>query len=164
MTTVDTAKVTDHRPLHFNTIDDLLVEIDRIVAAERSGTLRWCGNWTPGQVFGHLATWINYGYVGFPRRATPPWFIRPILRMKVKKYLRDGMPRGIKIPGIKEGTFGTEPLTTQEGAQRLEAALMRLKNREPVRHYSPAFGEMPHEQHIAFQLRHAELHLGYLHC
>ena len=161
MTTVNTATVGGYRKLTFNSVDELLAEIDRIIAADRASALRRCGNWTAGQIFGHLAAWINYGWEGYPGR-TPPWFIRFILRRMKIKYLRDGMRRGVRIPRVKEGTFGLEPLSTEEGAQRLRQALARLKNREPVKFDSPAFGKMSDEERVRFQLRHAELHLGYL--
>lgn len=35
-----------------------------------------------------------------------------------------------------------------------------MKNREPIKFHSPAFGEMQLDERIAFQLRHAECHLG----
>ena len=159
-TAVDTAKVQDHRKLHFNTIDDVRGEIDRLVAAERAGKLRRSGNWTAGQVFGHLATWINYGYEGFPMRV--PWFIRLILRWKVRSHIKDGMPTGVRIPNVAGGTYGTEPLETEEGAQRLRAALKRLST-EPFKYDSPAFGKLPEADRIALNLRHAELHMGFLH-
>jgi hypothetical protein len=159
---IDTAKVTDHRRVRFNSIEDVLADIDRIVAAEQAGKLRCTGNWTAGQVFNHLASWINFAYEGYPGKG-PPWFIRIILKMKKKQYLRDGMRRGVRIPGVKDGTFATDALSTQEGAQRLRAALLRMKNRDPVRFESPAFGAMEHDERIAFQCRHAELHMGYLH-
>jgi hypothetical protein len=44
------------RALHFDTLGDVLRDVDRIVAAERAGTLRRTGNWTVGQTLGHLAT------------------------------------------------------------------------------------------------------------
>lgn len=161
MSTIDTSKA-ERRRLQFRSIDDVLAEIDRIVEAERKGTLRTTGNWTAGQVFNHLATWINYGYEGFPSGANPPWFIKLILKPMKKKYLRDGMRPGVKIPRVKDGTFGTEPMGTAEGAAKLKKALAALKNREPVKFHSPAFGAMPDNERVAFQLRHAELHLGFL--
>jgi hypothetical protein len=163
MPTIDTATTAEHRTLRFLSIDDLLAEIDRIVESERADTLRRTGNWTAGQIFGHLAAWINFGYEGFPKGAHPPFFIRWILKRKKQQYLRESMRRGVRIPRAIEGTFGTEVHSTEEGAKRLRGALARLKNREPVKFHSPAFGEMPHDERVAFQLRHAELHLGYLH-
>jgi hypothetical protein len=159
---VNTSKVTDRRSLRFNSIGELAVEVDRLAAAERTGKLRRNGNWTLGQICGHLAAWINYAYDGFPM-GPPPWLIRVILRSRVKKYLRDGMPAGVRIPKVKNGTFATEPLSVEEGTERLRRAIKRLQSGEPARFDSPAFGKLSDEQRIALNLRHAELHLGFLH-
>ena len=140
-----------------------MAEVERIVAAERLGMVRTTGTWTIGQIFNHLACWINYGYEGFPPGAHPPWFIRFILRRLKRKYLREGMKPGVRIPGAPDGTFGVERLSIDEGADRLRAALLRLKNHDPVKFNSPAFGEMPDDERIKLQLRHAELHLSFIH-
>jgi Protein of unknown function (DUF1569) len=158
--TLDTANVS-RRKLRFASVEEALAEIDRIVDADRGGTLRQLGNWTPGQIMGHLAAWINYGYEGYPVRR-PPWFIRFILRRMVKRYLRDGMPAGQRIPGVENGTTGIEPLGTVDGAERLRRAFTRLQSGEPRTHDSPAFGVMSLEDSIQLSLRHAELHLGFL--
>ena len=149
------------RQLRFATIDDLLGEIDRVMAAHRAGQLRSGGNWTPGQILGHVAAWVEYGYEGYPMKP-PPWFIRVILRWKVKKYLHHGgMPSGVRIPGVKEGTYGTDALSPEEGADRLRRALKRLQSGEPAKYDSPAFGPMSHDDRIQLNLRHAELHLSF---
>ena len=158
---VDTAKVATRRELRFATIDELRAEIDRIEAADQSGTLSQHGNWTAGQIFGHLAAWINYAYDGFPIQP-PPWLIRIILRMQLKRYLKRGFPSGVRIPKVREGTTATEPLSIAEGLQRLRVALQRLESDEPATHASPAFGPMSHADRIQLNLRHAELHLSFL--
>lgn len=156
------AKAIEHRKLRFNAVEDALAEVERIVAAEQVGKLRRSGTWTTGQVFGHVAAWINYAYEGYPL-GKPPWLIRVILKFKLKQYLRDGMPTGVRIPrGPAEGTWGTEVLSTEEGARRLRDALRRL-GREPAKFPSPAFGDMTEEQRVQLNLRHTELHLGFLH-
>lgn len=157
---IDTAKVADRRTLRYRSIEELLADIDKIVAADGAGTLRRTGNWTAGQIFGHLATWICYGWEGYPMK--PPWFISFILHRKKTKYLRDGLPSGVRIPRVEGGTTGTEVLSTHEGATRLRHAVARLQSGEPCKHDS-AFGPMPHEERIQFNLRHAELHLSFLH-
>jgi hypothetical protein len=162
MTTIDTAKVADYRKLRFNSIDELHREINMIVEADHAGRLRRSGNWTAGQIFGHIASWITYAYEGYPMKP-PSLFIRWFLKVKKKTYLRDGMPRGVRIPGVKDGTFATEPLTTDEGARRLREALERLKSGEPPRYHSPAFGPLQPDERVQWQLRHAEEHLGFLH-
>jgi hypothetical protein len=158
---IDTGKVTERRKLRFQSLDELSAEIDRIVKADAAGRLRTTGNWTAGQVFGHLASWINYGWDGYPF-PTPPWFVRFFLKFMRKKYLRDGMPAGVKIPNADHGTYGTEKLTTVEGAERLRMAVRRLKDGEEPLHHSPAFGPMSRDERIALNLRHAELHLSFL--
>jgi hypothetical protein len=157
----DTAKVQDRRKLRFQSIGDLVADLDRIVAAERAGTVRRTGNWTAGQAFGHLAAWINYAYEGFPMKV--PWLIRFLVRRKKATYLKEGMPAGVRIPRVPNGTFGTAVLGTEDGAAQLREALRRLQDREPAKFESPAFGPMSMEERIALNLRHAELHLSFFH-
>src|SRR4030095_3202001 len=114
-TLIDTSNCTPYRTLRFNSIDEVLTEIDRIVASEERGTLKRSGNWSTGQTFGHLAGWMNFSYEGFPKGAHPPWFIRWLIRRQKAKYLRDGMPRGVKIPRLQDGTLSTGDMSTQEG-------------------------------------------------
>lgn len=155
-------KTSEHRTLRFHSIDDALAEADRIAAADRAGSLRTSGNWTAGQVFGHIATWMEYPYDGYPSTVRPPWFVKLILRMMKTKFLRGPLPRGARIPKFPEGTLGTEPLSTDEGLTRLTRALHRLKA-APPHHPNPIFGVLTHDEWIAGNLRHAELHMGYLH-
>jgi len=159
---VDTAKVTDRRPLRFETPQDVRAEVERIVAAERGGALRRSGNWTAGQALGHLATWINLGYEGLPAHVRPPWFIKLLLRFKKASYLRDGLPAGVRLPKVEGGTLGVEPLPLDEGRERLLAAWKRLEAAPPDRP-NVVFGPLTHAEWIALNLRHAELHLGFLH-
>jgi hypothetical protein len=47
------------------------------------------------------------------------WFVKLIVRLKKSKYARDGMFAGLRIPGVENGTYGTEPLSIEDGAARL---------------------------------------------
>lgn len=158
--TIDTSKV-ERRKLRFENLDQLLGEIDRIEQANRSGNLKVVGNWTLGQILSHVAAWIEYGYVGFPVKP-PPFFIRWILKFMKNKYLKSGMPSGVKIPGTKEGTFGQDDVPVDQAFDRLRNNIARLKSGEQAKFDSPAFGPMSHEDRIALNLRHAELHLGFV--
>ena len=158
---IDTGKVSERRRLRFESIDEVLAEIGRIDQADESGRLRRLGNWTPGQILAHIAAWIEYGYEGYPI-SPPPWFVRWILRWQVKKCLRDGMPAGVRIPGAENGTYGIDEMATKDAAARLKNVLLRLKTNEPSEFDSPAFGIMNHEDRIRLNLRHAELHLGFV--
>ena len=158
---IDTKRSASFRHLRLESLDDLLGEVDRIEAAALEGSLVANGNWTAGQILSHLAAWIEYAYVGFPIKA-PPFFIRWALRLQLKKMLDGAMPRGVKIPSVKGGTTGADDAPVQEAAARYRRAIARLKTDEPAPYASPAFGELDDEQRRKLQLRHAELHLGYL--
>lgn len=149
------------RKLRFESIDDCMAEVHRIMEADRSGRLRAMGNWTPGQVLSHVAAWIEYAYEGFPVKPAP-FFVRWIIRLRRKRILEHGMPHGVRIPGLKEGTTGMDDVPVQQAAQRLLAALQRLGSTESANYDSPAFGYLSDADRIRLNLRHAELHLGYL--
>lgn len=152
---------TQRRSLRFNSIDEVAADLAAIAAADRAGTLRAVGNWTPGQVLSHVANWINYAYDGFPLKPAP-WPIRMILRLRLKSMLAGRMPAGARIPGVEGGTAGADRVTAEEGIRRLQRALQRLASNEPAPHDSPGFGKLTDEQRVLLNLRHAELHLSFL--
>lgn len=149
------------RRLRFESIADCKAEIARIVDAQLAGQLRAHGKWSAGQVLAHVAAWIEYGYVGYPI-GKPPFFIRWILRLGLGSMLSKGMSRGVKIPGVKGGTTGADEMPTLAAAERLNKALDRLESGEEPKFDSPAFGSMSKGDRVRLNLRHAELHLGYL--
>ncbi|MBL9031887.1 MAG: DUF1569 domain-containing protein [Phycisphaerae bacterium] len=155
---VDTSKV-QRRSLRFETIAQALAEADRIAAAERAGRLKRLGNWTPGQVFGHLATWVTFAFDGTP--LTPPWIIKVILKMQKNRLLKRGLPAGAKIPDVPGGTLGTEPMSLDEGLARYKSAMQRIDREAPTKPHV-IFGPLTHEEWKQLQLRHSELHLSFL--
>jgi hypothetical protein len=156
---LDTGKVAGRRALRFESIDQVMAEVDRLAGAERAGRLRRLGNWTLGQTLGHLAAWAEYGYTGSPLKV--PFFIRWVLRLRKRKFLYGPMRAGVKIPGVEGGTLATDPVSLDEGLGRFRRVLGRLKAEAPTAP-SPVFGLLTHEESIAMNLRHAELHLGFL--
>lgn len=162
---VNTAKVRvsrdGARELHFADLDSVAAEMDRIASADRERRVKQLGNWDAGTIFGHLATWIDYSFEGFPPDLNPPWIIRFILRFQKHKFMKGPMPRGVKIPGIKSGTFATEAVPLEEGVRHLRRSLERLKREKPTQR-SVLFGELTHDEWIKGTLRHAELHMSYL--
>ena len=131
--------------------------MQRIIEADKAGTLQCTGNWTAGQAFGHLAAWIDYNYVGYPFTVPAP--IRFVARLMKRRLLTRPMRPGIRLPRTEGGTYAIEPLSTDEGARQLHEALNRLDRREPPGHDSPALGTLTADELIELNLRHAELHL-----
>jgi hypothetical protein len=158
---VNTSKVTGRRKLQFDSLDDVVNDVDRILVAQSSGELRVLGNWTAGQILAHLASWAEYPYKGYPMKP-PVWLIRFILKRMLPRTLAHGMSPGVKIPGIAGGTTGQEDQPIDLAGSRYKKALERLKSAEPAIHHSPAFGLLPHSDIVRLQLRHAELHLSFI--
>jgi hypothetical protein len=158
MATIDTAKCERRHP-RFASIDEVLKEVDRLAELDRAGRLTCLGNWTFGQIIGHLATWAEFNFTPAPLQT--PWFIRMILRLRKNRMVNGEMPAGVKIPGVPNGTLGTEPASLDVSLPRYRAVLERLR-REPPTAPSPAFGMLTQTEAIKLNLRHAELHLGFL--
>jgi hypothetical protein len=159
-TPVDTAKLPARRVLHFDSLDEMLAEVDRLVEAERQERLKRLGNWRLGQTLGHLASWTEYGYDGYPPLRVP-FFIRWMLRLLKRHLLYKPMRAGATIPGVPGGTLATDPVPLDEALARLRRVTERLKREAPPVP-SWALGKLTHEESIAITLRHAELHLGFL--
>jgi hypothetical protein len=158
--TIDTKAVV-RREVRLATLDDLLREGERLASAERDGRLVVKGNWSLGQMLGHLSAWVNYAYDGYPTGFTPPpWILRMVLKLMKSKFLTQKLPVGFRMRGAKDGTFGTEVIPTADGLQRLNAAVARLKKGAPSKP-NPVFGQMTPEEWIAITLRHGELHCGF---
>jgi Protein of unknown function (DUF1569) len=72
---VDTAKVEGRRKLDYASLDELLLDADRL----SSGSVRALGNWSAGQIFRHLSIAFNGSIDGFAM--TFPWHLRLLARV-----------------------------------------------------------------------------------
>ncbi|TVQ62987.1 MAG: DUF1569 domain-containing protein [Phycisphaerales bacterium] len=157
---IDSRRVKDRRALRFETFDDAIADARRCAEADRAGTLRRTGNWTTGQILGHLAWWIDGGFDGYDFKT--PWIVRVLTRAFKGVLLRRPIGPGMRMPGAPEGTYGVEKMSTEDGLARFVAAAQRLDRECPDRP-NPALGPLTHAQWKHLHLRHAELHLSFLH-
>jgi|SRR5579859_5749591 len=155
---VDTKNVSGRRQLQFNSLDDVLADAETLA---RAGKIRTLGNWTPGQIFKHLAITMNAQIDGMPLR--PPWIFRVMGRLIFKKQiLKKGMRPGFQLPANAVATLIPPATTTiQEGLESLRAAVQRLKT-DHSRVPSPFLGPLTEDESNRIQFRHAELHLSFL--
>lgn len=159
---IDTKNVTDRRTLRFENFMEVLTDAELLAEAERQGTLRATGNWTLGQAIGHLAFWARAPLDGYPNLPRPPWVIRVLMPLFKKNFLNKGLPAGVRIKGVPDGTYGIEPMATEEAIAQLLPAYDRLVREKPPS-LNPVIGRMTHEEYIKLNLRHAELHLSFFH-
>lgn len=159
---IDTKQIKDRRTLRFENFDEVLRDAEKLAEAERRGTLRTTGNWSLGQALGHLAFWANAPFDGYPDMPRMPWLMRMLLPLFKNRFLNKGMPAGVQIRGVPAGTFGVEPMATDQALPALRSALERMDREQPTAP-NPIFDHMTHAEWIKLNLRHAELHLSFFH-
>jgi hypothetical protein len=152
---INTAKVQGRRKLRFASFEELLADVDRL----SSGPVKVLGNWSPGQIFRHLAVAYNSSIDGFTM--TFPLHLRLVAKVFRKKLLTMQMPAGFKLPRSGAATLEPSASSTQEGAAELRAAVARLE-REPSRARHSMFGDLTREEWDRVHLTHASLHLSFL--
>jgi hypothetical protein len=152
---VKTAKVEGRRTVNYASLEDVLADAERL----SSGHAQVLGNWSPGQIFRHLAKAYNGSIDGLT--GTFPWHIRTIARLFKKKLIAGAMPPGIKLPADLAEAVIPEPTSTEDGLAELRAAVARLEN-EPHRAKNPVFGELTKEEWNQIHINHAKLHMSFL--
>ena len=156
---VNTATLANRRILHFDTIDQAIAEGERLAGAEKAAKLHLIGNWSLGQIFDHLSSWVEHSYTGVPIKVPAP--VRLVMKLTMKKkMLYQPMRPGSKIPRVPNGTLWFEAIPTDQGLARFKAGYTRLKSECPQMP-NALFGPMTSDEWVNLHLRHAELHLGY---
>jgi hypothetical protein len=153
---VNTAKVQGRRNVKYSSIQDVLADAERL----SSGPVKALGNWSPGQIYRHLAQGYNASIDG-TNVSVMPWYFLLIARLFRKKILAGPMPPGFKLPPDAAKTLVPGPTTTEEGLAELRAAVARLA-RESKRAKSPVFGDMTNEEWNQLHLNHSALHMSFL--
>ena len=154
--TVDTAKVQGRRSLSFASLDEVVAEAERLVAAR---DVEMLGNLSLGQILAHLAIPINGAIDGV--EAKGPWVIRTFLGPWIKaRIARKGMSPGFQLPRKFVKDFFPENVSAEQGLERLRKAVERQKS-ERMTSDHPMMGPMSHEEWERLHRRHAELHLSF---
>ena len=153
---VDSKKVTGRRELHFDSIDAVLADVERLAA----GPYTQLGNWSLGEMCDHLARSLD--------SATDDNQFRPNLLLRVvgpflkNRMVNGSVPPGFRMPeGMKPIFMPTADTDVTEGLPRLRTAIERFKA-ATLPESSPTFGKMSREEWHKFHCRHAEMHLSFL--
>jgi hypothetical protein len=134
---IDTAKV-ERRALRFAGVHEMRAEVERVHAWARAGEARAAGNWSVGQIFGHLAFWIEE--IDHDKGVRVAWYGRVLARL-MKRRILTGRPAA--------------------GYELLVRAMARLE-RGDFPSVDRNWGRMRPEDWLNLHLRHAELHLGFV--
>jgi hypothetical protein len=150
-----TKDVPRRRELHFNTLDDVVADAERLVA---SRTTRVIGNWPLDRLLTHLALVINRSIDGMS--SMRPWHRRLFGLFAKPWILKYGMPAGIKLSKDREAAAYPQANSLEDALAILKNAVERMRH-EQASAVNPLCGKLTHEEWTQFHLRHAELHLSF---
>jgi hypothetical protein len=157
VTAINTGKVTGRRTLHFQTIEDILADVDRLASSREIGTL---GNLSAGQIFKHLSTTMEKSIDGYRSQLPAP--LRFVFRLLFKNaFLNKRMSAGFTLPKGAQAELVPGPTGTDEAAQDIRRVIRRLQT-ESNRAPSPVLGPLTRDEWNRLHCRHAELHLSFL--
>lgn len=153
---VDTKTATGRRNVRYQTVDDLLADAERLAAMNA----RTIGNWSLGQILGHIAIAYNMGTKQAPMMFPAP--MRFLARTFMKKRMTEGpIKPGFKVPNRFAARVLPKPMSVEEGVDALRTAIARWKA-TPTRCVHPIFGNLTNEEWEKLELRHAELHMSFV--
>ena len=153
----------DRRSVRFESLEEAIADAQELAAADADGRLRVAGNWTLGQTLSHLAWWANEAFEG---HKFPPYlrvYFKLVGPIAKRKALRGEVQPGIRLPGVRGGTYGTEVRSTEDGIAAMRASFERLDRECPTK-ADAGFGRLSHAEWRALHIRHAEHHLSYFHA
>lgn len=153
---VKTRKVAGRRSLHFDTLSDILREVESLDGSAHTAM----GNWTPAQIVQHLTKVIRMALDGIEYRA--PWPIPIIMRLFKKSMLSKPMKPGFNLPGRFRVLEPDEDVNWEDAVAALRTVIGEIKNGRRIDKPSPLFGPMRHEEWVDLHCRHAELHLSFI--
>jgi hypothetical protein len=149
---INTKQVTGRREIRHESLDDLLADVERLASPNAC----MLGNWTPGQIFQHLADTMNSSIDGFSGMFSAP--VRWVLSLLMKRrFLYKRLPAGFKAPA----NFVPDATSVEDGLTALKKAMSRLQE-DTTRALHPGFGSLTLDEWTQFHLRHAELHMSFL--
>ena len=152
---VNTGKVAGRRVVAYESLDDVLMDAERLVANHK---VKMLGNWSLGQMLAHLAGGIHMSIDGSDYR--PPWFIR-LLGPFLKRPVLKKMSAGFQLPKpIADKIIPTTPVSREDGFRLLQEAVKRFRS-DTSRKRHNVFGNLTGAEWHQLQLRHAELHMSF---
>jgi len=152
---VNTKTVEGRRKLRFNSLDDILADLDGL----EGKPLKTLGNWSAGQILAHLAVPMNGAIDGM--KFAPPWYIRLMARVFKRQFLNGTMPAGFKLPKEAEKELYPGPTSVEDGFAMVRKGIHRLKT-ETHREPSPVMGPLTTDEWNKVNCRHCELHLSFI--
>lgn len=153
---VDTRRVAGRRKVHFDRLEDVLTDAERLAG----GPVRSLGNWSLAQCCQHLSKVIQ-----MPLDGPPPFKPNPVVALVARLLLRNRLltkplPTGFILPSAGQKLLPSDTVETREALAALRQAIARWRS-EPQRYPNGLLGQLSPAEWEQFQCRHAESHLSF---
>lgn len=155
-------KTAPRTEYHFKDFNDVGAFLDRVETALANDSVRMTGNWSLGENCDHCAIFVQGALDGFKTKAPLPFRLMGRYLIKRKAMSDAPMPRGIKLPKSAKEVFPTEGISDAQGLANLKAQVDRVRHGEKMTHDSPLFGPLTHDEWVHLQLKHLNMHLGFV--
>jgi hypothetical protein len=147
------------RSLRFESLEEIVVECERLAACECATT----GDWTFAQILDHLARAYDMAIDGIDGRA--PWIIRAVVKVKLWTdpgfFFERRMRAGFRLPKSAVKLLPPDDVEVAAALEHLRRSIARFQT-EAKRSSHPVLGTLTNEQWTKLHQRHAELHLGFV--
>jgi len=150
-------KTAERRTLHFDTLDDIVRDVETVTAGPHHVT----GNWTAAQNIWHVAHTVALSNRGFDFKVPLP------MKLIGRTLKLLGMHTKPINPGINPPAKVAAAFAPPHDVA-LEMAIAKLRDEvqyartHGMNHPSPLFGKLSHDTWIQTHCRHAELHLSFI--
>jgi len=151
------ASILERRNLRYYDWGDVLSDIEELKANGYDHAER--GNLSLGQICNHLAIVMEAAVDGFPYRVL--WPLTTIMRWILLNSMLRLEPTRLRLPAPPFASQ-KKPVSDEEGAARLRAAIVRFGDPQVTCAKHFAFGRLTRNEWTHQQLWHCEHHLRFL--
>ena len=149
----------ERRELKFNSLDEVVAEVERLAASE----VRTTGNHSFPEIVRHLA--LTHDMVtGKVQGPAPPWYMKLMIGLMKSQLLKEKpLSPGFNLPPAAEAFFWpTSEVSLQDAVAHLKASVANYKANGPLPKH-PIFGKVSAEKNLSMNCRHAAMHLSFAH-
>lgn len=151
--------MSERRELEFSSMAEVIEDIEQMASSQHRTT----GNHSFAKIVKHLAT-TNEMLVGKIVPPKLPWYMRMMMPMMRSKILSGPVEPGFKLPSDQMQSFfwSVEEPDLSEAIEQFKQSAEVYKNQGPLPAH-PIFGKATPEQIDGLTLKHAAMHLSFVH-
>lgn len=149
------------RSLRFQNLDQVKLEVDRLLAGGYTKT----GNWNLSQVCGHLNDWMRFAMDGYPTAPAPIRLILWLMKVTTgRRQLESALKSGFKdrLPTMPQTVPDPDRASDAESVKQLTDTINRFQTYSGPIVASPLFGPLTPDEALKLQLVHCAHHLSFL--